>query len=64
MPANTDIHDLIYFLGKLECETKARKAEWELSHYRKHGKLPDDVRYIQRVLNVRGVELVELKEGA
>lgn len=62
MPANTDINDLLDMLRRLGCIHKARKAECELSHYRKHGVLPDGVRYIQRVMNVRGIELVELVE--
>lgn len=62
MPSNTDINDLLDMLRRLGDIHKARKAECELSYYRKHGVLPDSARYIKRVMNVRGVELVELME--
>lgn len=64
MPSNTSVHDLIFLVNRLNCIRKARKAEFELSHYRKHGKLPDNAQYIVKVWNVNGKELIEVKDEA
>ena len=61
MPSNTSVHDLLDFINRLGCIHKARAAEFELSHYREHGELPDGAEHIARVYIVNGSELVELK---
>lgn len=66
MPSNTTIHDLADLINRLGCIHKARKAEFELSYYRKHKRLPEDALYIANVYRVKDddKEIVELKEGA
>lgn len=60
MPHNTSIHDLLDGIRKLGCIHKARAYEFELSRWRKTGKL-EDTTYIKRIMVVNGRELIELK---
>lgn len=62
MPHNTTVHDLLFLINRLNCIHKARRAEFELSHYRKYGKLPEHGEFIKEVHQINGEELIELKE--